>query len=303
MDKKSFMTGVIYMLLSATGLSIVGLFGKLSEGSISLPTLVFFRFSSAFILCLFLYACIGRLKKDFGSYPIKANLFRAFLVLGAQYTFYYYIEQSTLMNGMALLNTGPLFIPFIEKIFLGNKIGKSTWISILVSFVGVMLILQPDSGIFSLIGIVGFCSGIFQAGSQVIFGLSAKGENIELSVLVLLGFCAIASFVPFMAFESSWQGAEFKLGFMIFLIAGLAIGSIVNQLSRAEAYKWSTPSRLASFLYFSVVLAGFYDWVVFKSPPNLLSCIGAVLVILGGVLKIVLRNKFRAAQEKKIPPV
>ena len=291
------------MLLSATGLSIVGLFGKLSEGSISLTTLVFFRFTSAFLLCLIFYACIGRLKKDFRAYPIKVNLFRSFLVLGAQYTFYYYIEQASLMNGMALLNTGPLFIPFIEKIFLGNRIGKSTWISIIVSFIGVMLILQPDSGIFSLIGLIGCCSGIFQAGSQVIFGLSAKGENIELSVLVLLAICAITSFFPFIAFDSSWKGPEFKLEFVIFLIAGLAIGSIFNQLARAEAYKWSTPSRLACFLYFSVVLAGFYDWIVFKSPPNLLSCIGAVLVILGGILKIVLRKIFSAAKEKKLPPI
>lgn len=303
MNKKEFMAGVFYMLLSATGLSVVGLFGKLAEEDMSLSALVFFRFVSAFILCLLFYACIGRLKKDFSAYPIKANLLRVFFVLGAQYTFYYYIQKSTLLNGMALLNTGPLFIPFIERIFLGSKIGKSTWISVGVSFIGVMLILQPNSGIFSLISLIGLSAGIFQAGSQMIFGINARGENIELSVLVLFGLCALISFVPYLFLPNVPHAPSIGSNDVLFLIGGLAIGSIFNQLSRAEAYKYSTPSRLASFLYFAVVLAGLYDWIIFKSPPNWLSCLGSALVILGGILKIVLRHKILAAQEKKVPPV
>jgi len=303
MGTKDFMTGVFYMLLSATGLSIVGLFGKLAEEDMSLSALVFFRFFSAFIVCFLFYACIGRLKKDFNSYPIKSNLLRVFLVLGAQYSFYYYIQKSSLMNGMALLNTGPLFIPFYEKIFLGRRIGRSTWISIVVSFIGVMLILQPDSGIFSIAGLIGLSAGLFQAGSQMIFGVNARGENIELSVLVIFALCATVSFFPFILLPNIASAPSFESPYILFLIGGLAVGSILNQLYRAEAYKYSTPSRLASFLYFSVVMAGLYDWIIFKSPPNLLSCIGAVLVILGGILKIVLRHKILTAQDKKIPPV
>jgi drug/metabolite transporter (DMT)-like permease len=303
MDKHSFSKGVIYMLISSVGLSLTGLLGKISTEDISLTGLVFFRFLSAFIFCLMLYGFLGKLKWRHRDWHIKSNLLRAFFVLGAQYSFYYYIQKDTLLNGMALLNTGPLFIPLIEKIFLGNRIGKSTWISIVVSFVGVMLILQPSAGIFSVVSLVGFCSGIFQAGSQVIFGLNSKGENVEFSVMVLFALCAIASFPFYLTLDNVWQQPAVSTTVIVLLFAGLGIASIINQLARAEAYKYSTPARLASFLYFSVVLAGLYDWIVFHSPPNLLSCAGALLVILGRILKIVLRRRFIRQKEKQFPPV
>lgn len=303
MHKQSFLTGVAYMLLSAAGLSIVGLFGKLAQENISLTALVFYRFSSAFVLCLLLYALIGKIKKSFGSYPLKINILRTVFVLGAQYCFYSYIQNASLLNGMALLNTGPIFMPFIERVFLGNRIGRSTWISILVSFVGVIMILQPDSGIFSKASLLGLSAGIFQAGSQVIFGVHSREENIELSILVLFALCAVTSFIPFILSSPTLVSFKVHEGYMLFLVLGLAVGSIFNQLARAEAYKHSTPSRLASFLYFAVILAGIYDWMVFKITPNALSCVGAGLVILGGILKIVLRHKALRAQEKKIPPL
>ena len=301
MVHQEFSKGVAFMLLSAAGLSLVGLFGKIFEGEVSLASLVFLRFFSAFIMCLIFYFCIGEFKKSSSNLAIVPNLIRALCVLGAQYCFYYYIEKSSLMNGMALLNTGPMFIPFIEKLLIGSKIGRSTWISILVSFIGVLFILQPDKEIFSILGLIGLGSGVFQAISQVIFGMSAKGENVELSILLTFGLCSVVGLIPFIFFYKGLDASSADINMILFLIIGLGVASLLNQFARAKAYRFSSPSRLAAFLYFSVVLAGVYDWIVFKDPLNLWSCIGALIVILGGLLKIVLRKKILQASEKRPP--
>ena len=39
------------------------LFGKIFEGEVSLASLVFLRFFSAFVMCLIFYFCIGEFKK------------------------------------------------------------------------------------------------------------------------------------------------------------------------------------------------------------------------------------------------
>lgn len=303
MERTIFLKGVGYMLLSALGLSLVGLFGKMAQLQISLTGLVFFRFLSATVFCYLFYLAIKKIKKDAGPFNFKVNIIRAVLVLGAQYSFYFYIQKASLLSGMALLNAGPLFVPIIERFFLGGKVSKSTWMAILFSFTGVMLILHPGAQLFSMQGLIGIASTLFQAGSQVIFGINTKGENIELSVLVLFGLCSVMSFFPYLLIDNIWQIEHIALSTLVGLVVGLGLASLINQLARAEAYKFSTPARLASFLYVSVILCGLYDWLIFRSPPSMLSGIGALLIILGGVLKILLHRPALAVPKKHIPPL
>ena len=303
MTKQQFGKAVGFMLISATGLSILGLLGKLFEHVADLSSLVFFRSFSAAVCCLVFFFAMGHLKINCKNLALVPNLLRSFCVIGAQYCFYYYIQNASLMNGVALLNTGPLFIPFIERIIMGSKIGKSTWISLIISFAGVLLILQPDMGIFTKLSFIGLAAGLFQACSQVVFGLNAKGENSEMSVLVTVVMCTIISFIPFLAFDGSFHPSISSWFYPFLLIFGLGMTTFLNQFATAKAYKYSSPSKLASFLYISVVLAGCYDWLVFKQTPNAMSCLGAGLVIFGGVAKVVLRNRYLKIAEKNIPPI
>lgn len=293
------------MLLSATGLSVVGLLGKLGLGKLSLTGLIFWRFFASFIICLLFVHLTGRLKSGAdaaGEFqklargsksPFMAgwgiHLLRAFFVLSAQYSFFYYIQHNPLMNGMVLLNTGPLLIPLIEWGVMRNKVGRSTWIGVIVSFVGVLCVLQPDSGIFSLMSLVGLFAGISQGASQVVFGITAKSENPDLSVLYLFFFSALLSLVPYLLLAPSWVIGKEGSGLALLLILSLGVASVCNQIFRAVAYQHGTPSRLSPFFYVSVLLGGLFDWTFFGNIPNTLSLIGAGLVILGGVLKICLR--------------
>lgn len=289
--KESFEMGMMFMLISASALALTGFLGQLGMGYFFIFPMTFWRFFASLILCVIFLWIRGDLKGFWHLHNLKIHLLRAFFVLGAQYTFYYYIQHNNLLNAIVLLNTGPLFIPIIEWGLLRNKVGKSTWISIIVAFVGVIFVLQPQAGIFSHVSIVGLLAGICQAASQVLFGLNARREKVNLSVLYLFFFCTVLSSIPYACIHKTWITGGHLSWVSFSIIIGLAIASIGNQLTRAVAYQYGTPSRLSPFLYFSVLLAGILDWVVFKITPNTLSLIGASLVVLGGVLKVFLRKK------------
>ena len=291
MQKESFTTGVVFTLLSATGIALVGLFGKWGGQDFSLEALIFWRYVSAFLLCfLFLWMC-GKLRGGLSFQRPMLHFMRAFFVLGAQYSFYYYIQRETLLNGLVLLSLGPFLIPLIEWVVMRHRIGKSTWVSLIVSFIGVLCILQPDAGIFSLLSLVGVLAGICQGCSQVVFGMSRQHERMELSTLYMIFLCLVLSLIPYLAFAPS-------LGFKhpgnhwgtIGIIIMLGIASVMSQLTRAVAYQHGTPSRLATFLYFSILLGGVFDWLLFDQIPNALTALGTALVIGGGLLKIYLRS-------------
>lgn len=290
----SFAKGVLFMLLSATGLAFVGFLGKISLNTLSLPALIFWRYFSGLLLCFTLLWIFKRLKHGLRIKNLKMHLLRAFFVFGAQYSFYYYIEKNTLLNGVVLLNTGPMFIPLIERLVLRTRVGASSWISTFASFVGVILVLQPDRGIFSPISGIGLLAGLCQGASQVVFGINSRVERSESQVLYLLLLCASFSFFTYL-FSGSIEDDRLIHGWIDLLIFFLAVATITNLMARAAAYQHGTPSRLAPFLYFSVLIAGILDWAVFGQIPNLLSLIGAGLVITGGILKIYLRTKFKKA--------
>ena len=289
--KESFEMGMMFMLLSASALALTGFLGQLGMGYFFICPMIFWRFLTSLILYAVFLWVRGELTGFWHIHNVKLHLLRAFFVLGAQYTFYYYIQHNNLLNAIVLLNTGPLFIPIIEWGFLRNKVGKSTWISIIVAFIGVIFVLQPQAGIFSHVSIIGLLAGVCQASSQVLFGLNARKEKVNLSILYLFFFCTLFSGIAYGYFHKTWVAGG-DLNWVSFsIIMAVAIASIGNQMTRAVAYQYGTPSRLSPFLYFSVLLAGVLDWGVFNIIPNTLSLIGAVLVVFGGVLKVILRKK------------
>lgn len=288
----SFPLAVGYTLLSATGMSLIGLFGKLGDQIFSLTALIFWRFLSGFVLCFLLLWFMGMIRHQFWVKNIKMHLLRSLFVLVAQYSFYYYIQKETLLNGTMLLSTGPLFIPIIELVFMRRKVLRASWIALGISFIGVICILQPDRNIFSIYTAIGLLSGICQGASQVVFGMNVKEERSDLGVLYLMFFCAAISLGPYLIGESVERGEEGSFWPSFLLIFGLGAASIFNQIARATAYQHGAPSRLAVFLYFAVILAGFWDWIVFNILPNWLSVVGALLIICGGILKLYYRVWF-----------
>jgi drug/metabolite transporter (DMT)-like permease len=279
------------MALSASTMSLTGLFGKFGIQDLTLPAFMFWRYAATSVLFFLSLLTLGRLQGFFQFHDLKIQILRAFFVLLAQYCFFYYLFNNTLLNAAALLNTGPVFISIIEGGLLRKKVGVSSWIGALVSFAGALMVLQPDTGIFSALSLVGLLSGVSQGASQVVFGFQTKGEEkIHLSLMHLFFLCTVLSLVPFLFFHTTMQPGKSFSAWDLGLIFALGATTLFSQSSRAQAYAHGTPSRLSAFLYLAVLLAGVYDWAIFGKAPNLLASLGAALIILGGLLKIYLRK-------------
>ncbi len=279
------------MMLSAAGMSLVGLFGKWGIEGLSVQALMFWRYIAALALMSATLFLFGKLKGAFHLRHLKIEALRTFFVLLAQYCFFIYLLQNNLLNASALLNTGPVFISLIEWGILRRKVGVSSWISAAISFAGALCILQPDAGIFSLVSLIGLLSGASQGASQVVFGFQTQTEEKpHVSVLHLFFLCALFSAIPFAFSPGQMAPAHSFSSWEFFVIAGLGAASIGNQIFRAEAYAHGSPSKLSPYLYLSVLLAGVWDWAFFGRIPNRLTILGALLIVLGGLAKIYLRN-------------
>lgn len=301
---RSFSWGVTWMLLSATFLSVSFLFLKINLTYINYFLLLFLRFLIPLLFVVITLTISWNWKQMLSLAYLPLQLSRCLCVLVAQYAIAFYIAKSNILNATVLLNASPLFIPFIEWGFLGHRPGKSTIISALLSFIGVILILQPGRSLFSLLSGVGLLAALGQAGSQVLYGLKSKNEHPLTSLFYLFFFATFVSGIIFLfadgekiikSFPKEWEDPKLIISITVLM---MALGTLFNQFFRGLAYRSSRPSTLATFLYFSVFVSAFFDWIVYKKTPTILVIIGSLLIIAGGILKIFLRAKILKKRNK-----
>ncbi|MBS0605108.1 MAG: DMT family transporter [Verrucomicrobia bacterium] len=277
------------MLLSSAMLSFFTLFGKFATGNTSYFLLLFLRFGIPLLLLLPYLLWTMPAKTLLHTHNFKLQMLRSGCILIYQYSIFYYLMGSSLLNATVLQNTAPLFMPVIERIFFGIRFNKRILISIFVSFAGVLCILQPDDGILATISIAGILAPLGQAGSQVLYGHQAQKDNQKVTLFYFFFISTIVTGVVFL-FSNEFLGAKNSLEhFSLFAwanIIGLGLASIFNQSLRGLAYKYGSPSALAPFLYVSLILSAILDWAIFHDLPNWLSLAGALLVIAGGMIQM-----------------
>lgn len=223
---------------------------------------------------------------------------RSSCVLIQQYTVFFYLLHGSLLDITVLLNLSPIFVAFLERIFFKHPIHKSVAISLAVSFIGVLCVLQPDQGIFSLLSLIGIIAALASASSQVVYGHNVRKEPAAVSLFYLFFIGSIVSFLVLLVYQgfahesliTATRSFVFGDWTAILFLLLLSLCTLGNQGFRGLAYSHGRPATLAPFLYFSVFFSGIFDWLVFHNIPNALAIIGSCLIILGGFLQLYLRK-------------
>lgn len=281
------------MLLCSFLMALFVLFGKIAIGITSFFQLTFLRFAIPLILFLPYLLIKGSLKELFYQCNLRMELIRALCILVYQYSIFYYLLHASLLDATVLQNTAPLFIPILEALFFKYKFDRRVILSILISFVGILCILQPDKDIFARLSIAGLLVPLSQAGSQVLYGHQAKRENLTMTLFYQFFLTTICSGVIYL-FASAFFGEADSLknysGLAWMNILALGLVSLLNQQLRGIAYRHGKPSALAPFLYVSLIFSALFDWTLFHNLPNWLSLLGATLVVAGGLIQVYFRT-------------
>jgi drug/metabolite transporter (DMT)-like permease len=151
-QKDNLKKAIIFSLLSALSLSTMSLFVKLASPYTSNSMTIFFRFSISFIYIIVILT-YKKLNKKSDTISLKAHniglhIIRALIGVLTMMLFYYSLRYISLVNGTLLVMTNPFFIPIIVFIIFRKLAPLKIWLSILLGFVGVALLLKPSHDIF-----------------------------------------------------------------------------------------------------------------------------------------------------------
>lgn len=280
---------VIFMLMSILSLSVTGLLAKQLSDDLSVTMFSFLRFFTPALILLVMLRFKNLTLPTAGT--IKPIVLRALFIAMCQLCFIASLQTLTLVEGVVLFATGPLFMPIVEKLFMRGQIRMSTIVALVMAFSGVILLAGADGEFTWRIDLLlGLAGGLFNSGSQLTLYKASKSGLSPLEInfwtfgtaalLILpLVFVNDASMLVNSLSISTFETPNTALVFLMSLL-------IINtQVFRSKAYQLaSSGSQLAPLIFTNLLFTAVWQWTFFDDQMSHSQVAGVSLIVLATVL-------------------
>lgn len=287
------MKGILTMLLASFFFSSMGFFVKKLSPHHTPMEIIFFRniVSLAFIA---VSVIISRPVQN-GGRPFLLAMRGVYGFLGM---FFYFssIGMLPLASASTFGKTSPLFTAIIAMILIKEKAGIRVWLSILIGFAGVLLILKP-TGNTSLSGsLYGVASGFFGALAYTTVRSLAPYYNARTMVLAfsLAGLSGSSIYITTMYLAGAERYVSFAFvphGIDIFYMFMVGLIAVVAQYFMSRAYYFGRASIVSTMSYSELIFSTIAGYIAGDALPDFLSFCGIFLVGLSGILIVRARIK------------
>jgi len=273
--KPNLKKGIVLVLCSWLCISTLYMLSKLIQQQTTVSTMVFFR--SIVGLMIILPWTIKNWPKSLEIHNIKIVTFRSIIGLLNLVFIFLAVRQISLVNTTLLCNSAPFFVPLILWLWLRKPINHKLWPAIILGFIGIALILEPDRRLFNIGAAYGILSGICLALVLITTRMASRKESIYNFILYFFAIGSIAS-CPFAL--ASW-----KIDGWVTLLSLIAIGvlSFVTQIFMFHGLKYGKVHQLAPFSYSAVIFSGIYELLIWGNVPKPTAYLGIAFIIAAGV--------------------
>ncbi|HUD01370.1 MAG TPA: DMT family transporter [Rhabdochlamydiaceae bacterium] len=282
-------TSILFAVLAAVSFTLMSLLGKFIGDRASTDTVLFARFAiSLFILIPWIIKHPHATLKV--AHP-KKLIWRSCFSLLSFACFFYALRFISLSNAIVLNNTFPLFVPLAALVHSQVQTSRKVWMGIIVGFLGVLLVLQPDIHVFQPYALIALASGIFGAIAIVMIRHLTKTVSTLQILFYYFAFNTVATAIvlPF-----QWQTLPSDI---LMLLLGVGIFGALYQLFSTLCYAKSPVRLISPIMSVCIVSSGLIaDFFIWREFPNLLGFAGIVLIVIGGTLSIYFGQKELASR-------
>tara|TARA_B110000003_G_scaffold5011_1_gene5349 strand:+ start:20758 stop:21549 length:792 start_codon:yes stop_codon:yes gene_type:complete len=205
------------------------------------------------------------------------HFLRAVLSIIAMYGFFYGITKMPLVNTLTLVFIAPLIVTALSPTLLKEKVGWRRWIAVILGFIGVLIILRPGNGTFSLASL----SVVASAFAYALLAITARKLASTESTIAMSVYVLVGPLIASLFFLSNNYNPPTKSAWIIFFLAGVA--SVGVWLGYISAYKKSSPLVLAPFEYVALIGAAIAGYLIWDEIPDRYVVLGAFIIICSGI--------------------
>ncbi|HLJ18554.1 MAG TPA: DMT family transporter [Stellaceae bacterium] len=279
--------GIASMLLAVAIFSCMDALIKWLSATYPTIEIVFFRSSFAFLPLLPALLRGGRAALRTRRPLTQAG--RAGIGLVSMVGFFYAFRVMPLADVFGIAFSAPIFVTALSVPMLGETVGIRRWSAVVVGFVGVLVMLRPDTGVFASASWIALFATILYALGQIFVRDLTKTETTACIVFYVTLTTTIVSglAMPFLWVTPSLRDAP--------LLAAVGILGGVAQLAFTRAFRFAPAAVISPFDYTGLLYASVIGYYVWGDIPTATFLVGAAIVIASG-LYILYRETKLAAQ-------
>lgn len=273
--------GILLMIIVTVVFALQDALSRHLAGSYNVWMVVMIRywFFAAFVIALASRAK-GGLRAAIHSASPKVQLLRSLLLALEIVVMITGFVHIGLVESHAVFATYPLLIAALSGPVLGEKVGWRRWVAIGIGFVGVLIILQPGSGVFkpgalfplaaatmfALYGLLTRYVGRYDAASVSFFWTGTIGAV----VMTAIGLNHWQTMLPLDWF---WMGC-------------LCCAAALSHYLLIRAYEVAEASAIQPFAYLQLVFASGLGMVLFDETLRSNVMIGSAIVVCAGLFTL-----------------
>jgi len=274
--------GILILLIALLLFDIMGVMIKILGERYPVFQMAMYRNLFAFIPAIIaLYTSVSWHKqgRPLGLKQWKLGLFRGLFIVMAQGCFYLSLQHMEFATATSIAFAGPLITTALSVVLLKMTVGVWRWFAVLISFSGILMVMQPGSEIFTWYAILPLIASAGYATNSItsrLFDDSIPTPVINLYASVSTLICTALivfttdNYVP-VASADDW---------LLLVAMGVSGGAAV--FLWITAFRMTDPGNLTPFEYFGIPSAFVLGWIFFGEAPFDRLMPGVLIIIAGG---------------------
>ena len=288
--------GIVAMLFSVLTFATMDTIVKWLSSDYPTYQIMFFRSSVALIpVAVFIMMAGGVkvLKTD----QLGLHIIRSVFGIGAMGCAFYGIANMPLAEAMAIFHSSPILMTALSVIMLQEKVGIRRWLAVFAGFVGMLLVVQPGSGLFTNGAVFMLIAAVFVAlTSNVIRKLSRLDDPACITFYFTFSATVVTGIASLL-----WGWIKPDTTDLLMLIAVGLLGGC-GQYLMSLSFKNAEVGLVSPLKYLMIVFGGVFGYLFWSELPNQIAIIGIAVIISSGVYTMHRETRLnRVIAARKVP--
>src|SRR5690625_4301602 len=198
---------------------------------------------------------------------------------------FYAIDHLVLADADMLNKMSPFITIIFAAIFLREYVVRFQIISIIIAFLGSLLIIKPTFTIDTVPYTAGILSAVFAGGAYTVLRLLGNKEKFYTVVFYFSAFTTVVLLPYVIIFYEPMTLKQW-----IYLLLG-GFFATIGQIGITAAYKYAPPKEVSIFSYATVIYAGILGFIFFQEIPDLWSILGYISIFLASLYMFIRNNR------------
>lgn len=278
--------GIIYACIAPMFFTMLDASAKFAGAYVSAIEIAWARYALSLVFAAIILQPWRHLSEYVTHRPF-VQILRAAFLLGSTVLNFFALQYLQLAETISIVFAMPLIVTALAGPVLGEHVGPRRWAAVVVGFIGVLVVVNPQPSTFQPAALLSLASASCYAGYALTTRMLTHTESAS-GLLIYASLFATLVLTPALPFQASLP----PTWLVVLALAVTGIAGAAGHWFLIRANRHAPATVLAPFNYTQLVWMVLAGYLLFGDVPGPNTIVGAAIIVASG-LYILYREQVR----------